>query len=79
MPEYIFKYKCRCCGKVFDCGARTGKTIAETVVYQIAAGFTSGANAGVVIHTTIVHLSDNHFGIADLIGCEIIGGEEDNG
>ena len=76
MPEYIFKYKCRCCGKVFDYGERTGNTIAQTVVYRIASGHTSGVNAGAVIHSTIVHSSKDHYGIADLIGCEIIGGEE---
>lgn len=75
MTEYKMKYKCRMCGEEFY----DAKTANEKIAFGILIQLTTGrANSNLDVNCTglkNVHFTGDHYGIADLIGCEIIGGE----
>ena len=66
MAEYIFTYRCRYCGKNFD-DIRTGN---EPKVFANLINISCGQHAD-SCYLYNVHLTKDHYGFADLIGCEI--------
>lgn len=72
MADYKMKYKCRICGEEFYDGVTSNESIAFSTLVQLAAGREVVNNTGMIF----IHITGDHYGIADLIGCDIIGGEE---
>lgn len=72
MADYKMKYKCRMCGEEFYDGVTSNESIAFSTLVQLAAGREAVNNTSMIF----VHIKKDHYGIADLIGCDIIGGEE---
>ena len=76
MPDYKFVYRCRYCKQEF-CNSITGNAgIAFGVIANIAADIPIKQKEAATVGKTTMHIEKDHYGIADLIGCEIIGGEE---
>ena len=74
MVDYIFTYRCRYCGKTFG-DAITGEALATKFLIQTAYDLEKDAQNP---NEKMIHFAEDHIGIADLIGCDIIG-EEENG
>ena len=76
MADYKMKYKCRMCGEEFYDAITSNEKIAFGTLIQLTTG---RAISNLDVNCTglkNVHITGDHYGIADLIGCEIIGGEE---
>lgn len=69
--DYKMKYKCRMCGEEFYNGV-TSENIALSTLIQLTTGREIVNNVGM----KFLHIKEDHYGIADLIGCEIIRGEK---
>ena len=65
--RYIFVYKCRCCGELFNDGC-TGKAIGLACLIQSACDLPKDKQHP---GDKTVHFTDDHVGIADLVGCKI--------
>lgn len=76
MADYKMKYKCRICGEEFYDEITSNEKIAFGTLIQLTTGRPISSNR---IGLKNVHFTGDHYGIADLIGCDIIGGEEENG
>ena len=77
MADYKMKYKCRMCGKEFYDAITGNEKIAFGTMIQLTTG---SMVSNLDVNCTglrNVHIAGDHYGIADLIGCEIIGGEEE--
>lgn len=72
MAEYIFTYKCRFCGNVFE-DIRTGN---EPRVFANLINISCGQHAD-SCYLYNVHFAEDHYGFADLIGCKIEKGDTD--
>lgn len=68
MPNYVFKYKCRFCGHTFE-DMRTGD---EKLAFKNLIDISCGREVfGAYLYT--LHMTRDHYGFADLIGCDIEG------
>ena len=75
--EYIFTYRCRYCGEVFG-DAITGKKMATICLVQSICDLSKDKQHP---GDKSFHYTEDHMGIADLIGCKIEGentNENDN-
>lgn len=68
MANYIFTYRCRYCGKEFS-DAITGKALTEKFLFQTVCNLKEGAQHP---GEKTMHYTEDHIGIADLIGCKIV-------
>ena len=79
MPDYKMKYKCRMCGEEFYDAITGNEKIAFGTLVMLTTGKAISNLDVNCTGMTNVHITGDHYGIADLMGCEIIGGEEENG
>ncbi len=71
--DYISKYKCKYCGQIFN-GAITGnEAIAFSAIVRACAGIELKYTNDIFDKTP--HIKPDHYGIGELIGMEIVGGE----
>lgn len=64
---YTFVYKCRYCGDLFD-ESYTGRGIAVACLLQTACDLPRDKQHP---GDRTIHITDDHAGIADLVGCKI--------
>ena len=64
---YVFVYKCRYCGKLFNDGC-TGKAIGIACLIQSACDLPKDKQHP---GDKTIHITHDHAGIADLVGCRI--------
>ena len=69
---YIFTYKCRICGAEIN-GGFSGRATALRMANQTVCELEKSVNHP---GNMIIHIANDHLGIADLIGCKIEGGAE---
>ena len=70
MAEYNFKFKCRMCGEVYTEGITGNDNIAFKCTLCAALDRPSSEHVQAP-HLISVHCKNDHYGIADFIGCEI--------
>ena len=70
MAEYIFKFKCRMCGEVYTEGMTRNDNIAFGCTLCAALDRPSSDHVQAP-HLISVHCKNDHYGIADFVGCEI--------
>lgn len=68
MSNYNFKFRCRYCGEVFTESITGNERLAFRCVIGAILGQKTEPQAP---GTMSVHISKNHYGVADFIGCEI--------
>ncbi|MBO5969617.1 MAG: hypothetical protein J6S14_14080 [Clostridia bacterium] len=71
--NYISKYKCKYCGKVFTGSITGNERIAFSAIIQACADIKTYDAATVLDKEP--HIEPDHYGIGDLIGVEIERGE----
>ena len=73
--EYIAKYKCEYCGKVFGGGITGSEKLAfKAIVTTCVNNPRLEPN---IFPDKEIHFSQDHYGIGHMIGIEIVGGETD--
>ena len=70
---YVSKYKCRYCEKVFTGSITGNEKIAFSSIVKVCANVKSFAAD--TIPDKEPHIEPNHYGIGDLVGVEIVGGD----
>lgn len=69
MSDYLFKYRCRYCGEEFTESMTGNERLAFGCVIGVAVGLDKKEPLGPNMMS--VHIRENHYGVADFIGCEI--------
>lgn len=67
---YKMMYKCRTCGEIFETARTKDEKIAFTTIELISTGMECVTMFGLPVSSMIPHMKDDHYGVADIIGCK---------